>query len=148
MDRRRFSATALSLLGSAVHCSGQTFNKESRSWSVAVIGHTGRGDYGHGLDTVWQHVPNAIVKGVADADTMGLARELTKLGLDTEQGYSDYRLMLREVQPDIVAICPRHVDQHCDMILAAVNAGAKGIYVEKPFVQTLKQLDEVVEACH
>ena len=148
MDRRQFSAAALSLLGGAVHCSGQTFNNESRSWSVAVIGHTGRGDYGHGLDTVWQHVPHATVRGVADPNLTGLARELNKLGLDAERGYSDYRLMLREVQPDIVAICPRHVDQHCDMILAAVNAGAKGIYVEKPFVQTLKQLDEVVEACH
>ncbi|HBV62447.1 MAG TPA: 3-chlorobenzoate-3,4-dioxygenase [Rhodopirellula sp.] len=148
MDRRQFSATTLSLLGGAVHCSAETFSNEARSWSVAVIGHTGRGDYGHGLDTVWQHVPNATVKCVADADATGLARELTKLGLDADQGYSDYRLMLREVQPDIVAICPRHVDQHCDMILAAVNAGAKGIYVEKPFVQTPKQLDEVVKACH
>ncbi len=147
MDRRQFSATTLSLLGGAVHCSGETLKNGESSWSVAVIGHTGRGDYGHGLDTVWQHVPKATVKSIADANAAGLARELIKLGLDSEQGYSDYRLMLREVQPDIVAICPRHVDQHRDMILAAVNAGAKGIYVEKPFVQTLNQLDEVVKAC-
>ena len=26
---------------------------------VAVIGHTGRGNYGHGLDTVWQQFPNS-----------------------------------------------------------------------------------------
>ncbi|MFN5897235.1 MAG: gfo/Idh/MocA family oxidoreductase, partial [Planctomyces sp.] len=24
---------------------------------VAVIGHTGRGNYGHGLDTMWQQIP-------------------------------------------------------------------------------------------
>ena len=148
MDRRQFSATTLSLLGGAANCAGEMLDNEDRSWSVAVIGHTGRGDYGHGLDTVWRHVPNATVNGVADADATGLARELIKLGLNSDQGYSDYRLMLREVRPDVVAICPRHVDQHSDMILAAVNAGARGIYVEKPFVQTLKQLDEVVKACH
>ena len=33
---------------------------------VAVIGHTGRGNYGHGLDTVWLHVPEATIVGVAD----------------------------------------------------------------------------------
>ncbi|MAI71327.1 MAG: 3-chlorobenzoate-3,4-dioxygenase [Rhodopirellula sp.] len=147
MDRRQFSVTTLSLLGAAANCAGEPLENGDDSCSVAVIGHTGRGDYGHGLDTVWRHLSKTNVACVADADANGLARELVKLRLDSVQGYSDYRLMLREVQPDIVAICPRHVDQHRDMILAAVNAGAKGIYVEKPFVQTLKQLDEVVKAC-
>lgn len=147
MDRRQFSTTALSLLGSAGICSGETLENENRSWSVAVIGHTGRGDYGHGLDTVWRHIPQTTIQGVADANANGLARELTKLGLNPDQGYSDYHRMLRELQPDIVAVCPRHVDQHCEMILAAVKTGVKGIYVEKPFVQNLKQLDKVVEAC-
>lgn len=147
MDRRQFSLATLALFGTAAHCSGEPWENEDGSWTVAVIGHTGRGDYGHGLDTVWSHLPKTTVKGVADADEAGLARELSKLGLDSVQGYSDYRIMLRELQPDIVAICPRHVDQHRDMILAAVNAGARGIYVEKPFVQNLQQLDEVVKAC-
>ncbi|MCP4464421.1 MAG: gfo/Idh/MocA family oxidoreductase, partial [Planctomycetaceae bacterium] len=106
MDRRQFSATTLSLLGGAANCAGKILDNEEHSWSVAVIGHTGRGDYGHGLDTVWRHVSNATVNGVADADATGLAREVIKLGLNSEQGYSDYRLMLREVRPDIVAICP------------------------------------------
>ena len=54
--------------------------------------------------------------------------------------------MLCEVPP-LVAVCPRHVDQHCEMILASVAAGVKGIYVEKPFVQTPKQVDQVTRAC-
>lgn len=76
MDRRQFSTTALSLLGSAGICSGETLENENRSWSVAVIGHTGRGDYGHGLDTVWRHIPQTTIQGVADANANGLAREL------------------------------------------------------------------------
>ena len=147
MDRRQFSITTASFLGAAGNSSGEAAENRIKPWCVGVIGHTGRGDYGHGLDTVWRHFPRAKVTAVADANSEGLTRELGKLGLNAASGYLDYRIMLKKVQPEIVAICPRHLDQHCDMILAAVNAGAKGIYVEKPFVQTPQQLDEVVKAC-
>ncbi|MDB4749279.1 Gfo/Idh/MocA family oxidoreductase [Rubripirellula sp.] len=147
MDRRQFSVATLSFVGAVTECLGEAAENRNHPWSVGVIGHTGRGDYGHGLDTVWRHFPNTTVTAVADANALGLARELGKLGLKAEKGYSDYRIMLKEVRPEIVAICPRHLDQHRDMILAAVDEGVKGIYVEKPFVQTLKQLDEVVKAC-
>jgi len=36
-------------------------------------------------------------------------------------GFADYRKMLAEVKPDIVAIGTRHVDEHRDMALAAVE---------------------------
>mgnify|MGYP003343117939 CR=1 FL=1 len=50
------------------------------------------------------------------------------------------------MRPDVVAIGPRHVDQHLDMILAAVEYGVRGIYIEKPFVRTLAEADEVIAA--
>ena len=99
------------------------------------------------MDIACSHVPRATVTGIIDADANGLARELIKPGLNSRQGYSDYQRMLWEVQPDIVAICARHVDQHRGIILAAINACAKGIYVEKPLCPNTKQLDEVVTAC-
>lgn len=111
---------------------------------VAIIGHTGRGNYGHGLDTMWKLIPATEVVAVADADDKGLADELKKLG--TGKGFADYKAMLAEVKPDIVAIGPRHVDQHRDMLLAAIKAGAKGIYIEKPFVRSLAETDEVIAA--
>jgi predicted dehydrogenase len=55
--------------------------------------------------------------------------------------------MLASAKPDIVAICPRHIHEHRDMIVAAVEAGVKGIYVEKPFVRTLAEADEIVKLC-
>ena len=112
---------------------------------VAVIGHTGRGNYGHGLDTVWQRVPDAEIVAVADGDETGLAAELEKLGVD--QGYTDYRKMLSEVRPEFVSVCPRHADQHHDMALAAIEAGVKGLYVEKPFCRTPAEADELIAAC-
>jgi len=54
--------------------------------------------------------------------------------------------MLSEVKPDIVAIGPRHVDQHRDMLLTAIKFGAKGIYIEKPFVRSPAEADEVIAA--
>jgi len=109
---------------------------------VAVIGHTGRGNYGHGLDTVWQQIPGAEIVAVADAHPSGLAREVAKLKLD--RGYSDYRKMLNNSKPEFVSVCPRHPDQHFEMIQAAIESGAKGIYCEKPFCRSPAEADKLV----
>jgi hypothetical protein len=114
-------------------------------YRVAIIGHTGRGNYGHGLDTMWQYLPNTKVVAIADADPKGLAAAQTKLKLD--RAYADYTTMLNEVKPDLVAIGPRHIDQHLAMVLAATQAGARGIYMEKPFCRSPQEADEIIAAC-
>lgn len=55
--------------------------------------------------------------------------------------------MLGEVKPDLVLIAPRHADQHHAMTLAAVEAGAKGLYLEKPLCRNLGEADAIVAAC-
>lgn len=110
---------------------------------VAVIGHTGRGNYGHGLDIMWQKLEGTRLVAVADADAAGLQAATTLLGAP---GFADYRRMLTEVRPEIAVIAPRHVDQHHDMLLAAIAAGVRGIFIEKPFVRTPQEGDEVLAA--
>lgn len=112
---------------------------------MGVIGHTGRGSFGHGLDTVWTKVEETEIVAVADADAAGLEKAKGRLNLDS--GFADYRTMLAEVRPEIVAVCPRHADQHHEMALAAIEAGAKGVYIEKPFVRTPAEADAIVAAC-
>lgn len=112
---------------------------------VAVIGHTGRGNYGHGIDTLWLDLPEAEIVAVADADERGLATAVERL--KAPKGYADYRQMLAEAKADIVAIGPRHVDQHRDMVVAAAEASARGIYIEKPLCRTPAEADEMVAAC-
>lgn len=112
---------------------------------VAIIGHTGRGNYGHALDTVWQRIPDAEIVAVSDGNESGLAKELKKLGVNT--GYTDYRKMLAEAKPEFVSVAPRHADQHHDMALAAIEAGVRGLYVEKPFCRTPNEADSLVAAC-
>ena len=140
MDRRTFLTATTSTLA----LSSLTAAAAADKARVAVIGHTGRGNYGHGLDTVWLHVPEATIVGVADPNEGGLAQ--AKQRLKTENGFVDYRAMLKAVKPNVVAVCPRHPDQHRDMVVAAIEAGAKGVYVEKPFCRTPAEADDIVAA--
>ena len=141
MNRRNFLATSALALSAAM-LRGQTVE---RPLTVGVIGHTGQGNYGHGEDTVWLQIPQTRIVAVADADAKGLAIAAKKLG--GVKAYADYQAMLVEAKPDIAAICARHIHEHHDMILAAIEAGVKGIYVEKPFVRTLAEADEIVKLC-
>ncbi len=140
MNRRHFLTTSATAgLALATHAA------DSHSkLRVAVIGHTGRGNYGHGIDTMWLQLPETQIIAVADADAKGLAGALKKLNVGA--GFADYRKMLAETKPDIVAIGPRHIDQHRDMALAAIEAGAHGIYIEKPYCRTPEEADEIVAA--
>lgn len=111
---------------------------------AAVIGSTGRGDYGHGLDVVWREVPGVEVVAVADDNPKGLGEAAARLGV--KQTFADYREMLDKAKPQVVSICPRFVDQHRDMVVAACDRGIH-IYMEKPFCRTLAEADEMVAAC-
>jgi predicted dehydrogenase len=115
-----------------------------KTYRVGVIGHTGRGNYGHGLDTLWADVPRTQLVAVADEDKMGLAAATRRLKV--KQAFTDYREMLDKVRPDIVAIAPRWPDGHCEMVQAAAEHGAH-IYLEKPMCTTLAEADTMVEAC-
>jgi predicted dehydrogenase len=113
-------------------------------YKVAVIGSTGRGNYGHGLDAVWKAMPECRVVGVADDDAAGLQEAIGRTG--AAKGYADYREMLERERPDIVAICPRWPDQHRDMALACAEYGCH-MYMEKPLCRDLTEADEIVRAC-
>lgn len=112
---------------------------------VAVLGHTERGNYGHGIDTLWLTLPRTEVAAVSDPNPEGLAAAQKRFS--DAKPFGDYVRMLGEIRPDIAAICPRHVDQHHAMILASIKAGVRGIYVEKPFVRTPAEADDIVRLC-
>ncbi|MGY8650751.1 MAG: Gfo/Idh/MocA family protein [Verrucomicrobiia bacterium] len=139
MNRRTFFASSAAAVSFPVLA--KSLVKKLR---VGVIGHTGRGNFGHGLDTVWMGLPETDIVAVADADAAGLANAKKKLKV--KHGFADYRKMLATAKPDIVAVCPRHADQHHDMVLAAMEAGAQGVYIEKPFVRTPAEADSLLAA--
>ncbi|NLX99438.1 MAG: Gfo/Idh/MocA family oxidoreductase [Rhodopirellula sp.] len=144
VTRRQFLASSAAA-GAAVLASPAVHAAPEPQYRVAVIGHTGRGNYGHGLDTVWLEVPETKIVAVADADPAGLAAAVNRLG--SPKPYDDYRRMLDEVKPDLVAVGPRWLDQHRDMVVAAAERGVRGIYLEKPLCRTPAEADEMVAAC-
>jgi predicted dehydrogenase len=111
---------------------------------VGVIGRTGKGNYGHGIDTVWKEIPETEVVAVADEDPAGRAKAQQITGAKT--AYADYREMLAKERLDIVGIGPRWIDQHRDMVVAAAEHGCH-IYMEKPFCRSPAEADEIVRAC-
>ncbi|MFN9717587.1 MAG: Gfo/Idh/MocA family protein [Planctomycetota bacterium] len=112
-------------------------------YKVAIIGSTGRGDYGHGLDEPWKTLDNCEVVATADPVEAGRAKAMTRNG--AARGYADYRRMLDQERPDIVVVSPRWIDQHRDMALACAESGCH-VYMEKPFCRTLGEADEIIQA--
>jgi predicted dehydrogenase len=60
--------------------------------------------------------------------------------------YHDYRQMLANEGLDLVAIAT-HPPLHPEMVLAACEAGVKGIFCEKPMALSLGECDAMIAAC-
>lgn len=121
-----------------------TARAEERRFNVGIIGSTGRGNYGHGIDTAWRDVARAIVVAVADDDAAGRSEAAKRTG--AASAYADYREMLDNERLDVVAVGPRWLDQHRDMCVVAAERGCH-IFMEKPFCRDLTEADEIVRAC-
>ena len=110
---------------------------------VGAIGHTGRGNFGHGLHLGFRRVDGVQLIAVADPDAAGRAAAQREIG--AANAYADYHEMLATEALDIVAICPRFVDCHEELLMAAIDAGCH-IYCEKPMTADLVTADRVIAA--
>jgi predicted dehydrogenase len=110
---------------------------------AAIIGHTGRGDYGHGLDACFTELPGVQVVALADPDDAGRAKAAARARAPRQ--YADYRQMLTMENADIVVVAPRWSEDHREMSLAAIGAGAH-VYLEKPIAPTLAEADDICAA--
>lgn len=144
MYRRQFIRSAVGGLAatriagiSAASTSGNT------RYRAAVIGHTGLGNYGHQWDVAFNPFNSIDVVAVADPDEEGRAAVINHTGAN--KGYRNYRDMLYQERPDLVAICPHALDERVEMATAAAEIGAH-ILMEKPFAQNLIEADAIVEA--
>jgi len=116
----------------------------AKQYRVAVIGRTGRGNYGHNLDMAWKTHPRARIVAVADEQPEGLKKAAERLAAGAS--YADWRRMLDRERPEIVVIAMRWIDCHEEMALAAAEAGAS-IFMEKPMAPALAACDRMIDAC-
>lgn len=119
-------------------------------YTAAIIGagkptHTWNKGGGHQIGYTHAHAyqrhPHVKLIGVADIAPTHL--DAFNERFDTI-GYTNYREMLEAQRPDIVSICT-YVGLHAEMIEAAIDAGVKAVFCEKPFVATPVQLSRVRE---
>jgi len=115
-----------------------------KTYRVCIIGRTGRGNYGHNLDTAWRTHPRAEIVGVADDNPEGLKKAGERLSVNAL--YPDYRRMLGELKPDFAVVAPRWTDCHLAMVLAAAEVRAS-IFMEKPMAPSLVECDRMIDAC-
>ena len=93
----------------------------------------------------YQGVANAEVVAAADISEEARARFQEQVPGATM--YADYRQMLaEEASLDIVSVCTWPA-LHGEMVVAAAEAGVKGVVCEKPFDLTLPAADAAIAAC-
>jgi predicted dehydrogenase len=143
MKRRDFISGTVFGLTTLGMCRQGSAAAQVKKYRVAVIGRTGGGNYGHGLDVVWNDVPQAQVVAVADPDPKGLAAAAQRL--KAPRTYADYRQMLDKERPQIVSVAARWLDCHRDMVLACAEHGCH-VFLEKPMCRDLEQADEMIAA--
>ncbi len=144
-SRRKFLRDSSVAVASGVFASPFSPNiraATSQRTRVGIIGRTGKGDYGHDVDIALTKMPNVEIVALADEDDVG--RAAAQARTNPKQVYADFREMLVKEKLDVVAICPRWIDQHHSMIVAAAEAGCH-VYMEKPFCPTLAECDHAIE---
>ena len=115
-----------------------------KTYRAAVIGSTGKGNYGHRLDTAFKDLDGVELIALADDNPAGLADAGERLGI--ARRYPDYREMLLREKPDIVSISPGWVTERVPMVQAAATVGCH-IYCDKPAAGSLVEVDAIVDAC-
>jgi UDP-N-acetylglucosamine 3-dehydrogenase len=98
---------------------------------AAVIG---VGAMGRNHARVYNEMPEAELAAVADLD-LELAQNVVRLHGGC--AYTDYRVMLEEVQPTVVSVAVP-TQTHCQITLDALEAGCH-VLVEKPIAATLEE---------
>jgi predicted dehydrogenase len=85
---------------------------------------------------------------VAGADPGPERRRLfaERWGLAPEHVYADYREMLERERIDIVSVATP-TPYHVEIALAAVDAGVKAVYAEKPIASSLADAERLIAAC-
>ena len=134
ISRRTFMAAgAAAVAGLALH---------PKPIHACVYGHTGRGGYGHGLDTCFNFHENMRLLAVADPDEKGRAAAMKRLGLAT--GYASLQEMLDKEPAHLVSIGPRWAERKLEYITACAKKGV-GVYMEKPVAASLEEADAIVD---
>ncbi len=75
-----------------------------------------------------------------------IERFYQRTGLREVRGYTDFYEMFAEEKLDIVSVCT-HTDLKAQIVIAAAEAGVRGILCEKAMATSLEEADAMLAAC-
>src|SRR5262245_16732005 len=136
LSRRQFTTGLLAAIGA-----GRLTAADARPLRAAILGHTGEGDYGHGLDVIFNDLPGVEVAAVADPDDSGRAKAAQRA--KAAKQYADWRELLDKEKPQLVCLASRWTHERHAMGMAALR-GSAHLITEKPFTTTLAEADELL----
>ncbi len=97
---------------------------------AVAITETGRGNTGHRMHLAFSAIPRVEMVAISDPDEAGRAASQAECG--APRAYADHREMLDKERPDIVVVARAHYDDdRVQEALDAINAGARGMFIEK-----------------
>jgi len=98
----------------------------------------------------------AALETVPNAELVAICRKNAALHTEFQQRwgdrwpgaklYTDHREMLAKERPDIVGIATPDTVRE-EIVLDAVRAGVKGIFLEKPMATSVEEAERIVKAC-
>ena len=103
----------------------------------------GCGNMGSGQARILSRMEEFDLVGVCDAVAENAAKVAEATGATA---YPDFAEMLDAVKPDTVTVCTAN-DSHAAFTIAAAEAGARGVYCEKPMATNMADGRAMVEAC-
>jgi predicted dehydrogenase len=91
-------------------------------------------------------IPEIELAACADPNEEQLNRFGDRYRIPSARRYDDFRRMLAETKPDVVSVATP-TELHAEATTAAAEAGARGIFCEKPMASSLAEADRMIEAC-
>ena len=111
----------------------------------AIIGHTGKGDFGHRLDNTFEKFPEVETVAVVDFNPEGIEGQKRKF--PEAKFYTNVEEMLYNHDVTILTICQRNPSTRIDIFKCCKDKSIKGIICEKPLAVTTKEASEILEIC-
>ncbi|MGQ9463174.1 MAG: Gfo/Idh/MocA family protein [Candidatus Fervidibacter sp.] len=90
--------------------------------------------------------PQTQIVAVCARTKESIERFYQRTGLRDVRGYTDFREMFANEKLDIVSVCT-HTDMKSQIVIAAAEAGVKGIICEKAMATSLEEADEMIATC-
>jgi predicted dehydrogenase len=115
---------------------GSTIDDELPRWAASTKPYAHAARYAAVADTV--------VVAACDADPVKLQTFGERWGVTAL--YADVATMMRQEQPDLVSICTHTAIRH-EVALQVIAHGPRGLFLEKPMAETLRQCDDIIAGC-